>query len=323
MLYRREGQPPEEAAFLIDHGSLRRRLSRRSLSALKALLLLEQWRSLTGLEELEQRFQMHTGQISALADTAAHLLRGLASLLGAHQPDSGRVEELRALAWSVRYGLPLHLREFHRQFGGLLHRGDLGALDRAGFDSLAELLRASPGDLADVIKSERKVQYINKIMDKLKEEIDMSTNPEVVSGTARGAAVPDPGYPQLIEIEGDYERERYLIRINGRPVRLTGKSFKYLARLAHQRVHGRSGWVFKEDLEAGFNQARYLYRMKSEINDSFPTSWPIVENNRLGYYRLALEPERIRINTDKIRNHPDFEVRSLVESETAAEQRAN
>ena len=120
--------------------------------------------------------------------------------------------------------------------------------------------------------------------------------------------------PETIEIDGSYERERYLVKINGFPVRLTGKSFKYFIKLAWSRLNGESGWLYKDDIEHGFNQARYLYRMKGEISQGLNSNWPIFENNRLGYYRLNADPSKIKVNLDNLRNHPDFEVRSLAES---------
>ncbi|RME23046.1 MAG: hypothetical protein D6800_10360, partial [Candidatus Zixiibacteriota bacterium] len=124
------------------------------------------------------------------------------------------------------------------------------------------------------------------------------------------------GEPQLLEIDGSPCGERFLVRINGFNVPLTGKSFKYLTKLAWFRLHGDSGWIYKEDIEVGFNQARYLYRMKNEISSGVQANWPLVENNRLGYYRLALPPERIRINLDNLREHPDWEVRRIALGET-------
>lgn len=118
--------------------------------------------------------------------------------------------------------------------------------------------------------------------------------------------------PEMIEIDGSYEKERYLVKINGLPVRLTGKSFKYFIKLAWSRLNGESGWIYKEEIEHGFNQARYLYRMKGEINRGLNAEWPIVENNRLGYYRLNADPSKIRINIDNLKNHPDYEVRALI-----------
>ena len=69
-----------------------------------------------------------------------------------------------------------------------------------------------------------------------------------------------------------------------------------------------TGWVYKEDIEMGFNQARYLYRMKNEIAAGINMDWPVFENNRLGYYRLKMEPAQISINMDNLKDHPDFEL---------------
>ena len=118
--------------------------------------------------------------------------------------------------------------------------------------------------------------------------------------------------PESVEIVGTFDRERYLVKINGFPVRLTGKSFKYFTKLAWSRMKRESGWVYKEDIEVGFNQARYLYRMKNEINADLNSQWPIIENNRLGYYRLSIDPEKIQIHTRNLQDHPDYEIRSLV-----------
>lgn len=120
--------------------------------------------------------------------------------------------------------------------------------------------------------------------------------------------------PRTVEIDGTYEADRFLVRIDGFPVRLTGKSFKYLTKLAWSRVNDATGWMYKEDIEVGFNQARYLYRMKNEITASFRSAWPVIENNRLGYYRLQIDPGKIRLNVDNLKVHPDYELRSLFES---------
>ena len=54
--------------------------------------------------------------------------------------------------------------------------------------------------------------------------------------------------------------------------------------------------------------------MKNEINAGIRSNWPVVENNRLGYYRLQIDPDKIRLNLDNLKSHPDFELRSLFES---------
>ena len=117
--------------------------------------------------------------------------------------------------------------------------------------------------------------------------------------------------PVSIEIDGTYQGDRFVVKIDGFPVHLTGKSFKYFTKLAWARAHQDTGWIYKEDIEVGFNQARYLYRMKNEINMSLRSSWPIFENNRLGYYRLDIEPTKISFNLENLKTHPDYEVQVL------------
>jgi hypothetical protein len=118
--------------------------------------------------------------------------------------------------------------------------------------------------------------------------------------------------PTMVEINGCYERERYLVRLDGHPFRLTGKSFRYLTMLAFRRLTDANGWIYKDEIEPGFNQARYLYRLKQEIQ-SGGSAWSVFENNRLGYYRLDLEPSRLRVNFDQLKRHPDYQLRKLAD----------
>ncbi|MCX6826281.1 MAG: hypothetical protein NTV06_03280 [candidate division Zixibacteria bacterium] len=126
-------------------------------------------------------------------------------------------------------------------------------------------------------------------------------------------------WPAIIELDGSYEAERYLIKIDGVPIRLTGKSFKYLAKLACARLNSacpagkNDGWIYKDNIEIGFNQARYLYRLKQEINGQGRDDWSVFENNRLGHYRLDLKPSQIRFNLDNLRSNPDYELQQIAE----------
>ena len=83
--------------------------------------------------------------------------------------------------------------------------------------------------------------------------------------------------------------------------------------MACSRLLGGDGWIYKDDIEAGFNQARYLYRLKQEMKRGGGFSWSIFENNRLGYYRLDLDPAKIKVNIDNLKNHHDFEVRQMAD----------
>jgi len=116
-----------------------------------------------------------------------------------------------------------------------------------------------------------------------------------------------------IEIDGTYNgKRRYSVRFDKHQIWLRGKSFTYLVKLAYARRAGGKGWIYKTDIEVGDNQARYLYRLKLEIQSQIgDVDGAIVENNREGYYRLAFEPRNIRINEDNLRDFPDVSIRQL------------
>ena len=307
-LYQRLDRAVEDALVLLPEEHRRRPVDYRIASTLKGTLLLDEWRRLTPIVRLEEQYSVHLGKIQEIAAGTAHLLAALASLVKSVDLDSPHIERLRSLAFSVRYGLPSSFRFWWRHFAGTLTRADFGTLHRAGINSLPELVKQSEESLARLLGDCAKTSIIKKISISLKEEVDMQS-------TSTGAAAALATRPQMIEIDGSYEADRYLVRINGLPVRLTGKSFKYLTKLAWSRLKDASGWIFKEDIEVGFNQARYLYRMKNEISAGFQSDWPVVENNRLGYYRLHIEPDKIKLNVDNLKSHPDYELRSLFDSE--------
>jgi len=114
-----------------------------------------------------------------------------------------------------------------------------------------------------------------------------------------------------LEIDGSFDQERYLIKWNGVEVLLTGKSFKYLTKLAHRKKHGRSGWIYKEDIEPGFNQAKYIYRMNNELRNILGDDVPALKSNKLGYYQLGVDSDQISFNEENLKKYPDWEIRNL------------
>jgi helicase len=303
MLYQRFDHSVEEAVPLLPENHRRQPLSYRQSAALKALLLLDDWCRLTPVQKLEERYQLHLGQIISLGETAAHLVGGMAALIEAEDVESPAVAALRDLAFSLRRGLPAPLIELYRRAGDLLIRAEMLALFSEGITTAGELSHLSDDRLEEIIKDKTRASQLRKRIGELAEEVVMKSTMQ--NAPAFGST------PQSVEVDGSFERDRYLVKIDGFPVRLTGKSFKYFAKLAWWRRRQPSGWVYKDDIEIGFNQARYLYRMKNEINAELRADWPIIENNRLGYYRLDIDPGRIQINLDNLKNHPDYEIRSL------------
>ncbi len=312
MLYQHFDEAVDEAGVLLGDCRLSEPLPYRVAATVKALMLLEQWRRMTPVKQLEERFQMHLGQMLSLGDTAAHLVCGLASLIEAEDRDSLAAGKLRELTFSLRWGIPASMQELHRHFRQIFNRSDFASLQQAGIETVPQLGKLSEDELKEVIQGKRKLARLQKRLQSIGKEFDMNHDVATVSQSVQRGGPPLVTSPRSVEIDGSYERERYLVKIDGFPVRLTGKSFKYFTKLAWSRLHSESGWIYKEDLEIGFNQARYLYRMKNEINSCLKCDWPVIENNRLGYYRLSADPSQVQLNVECLRNHPDWEVRSLV-----------
>lgn len=136
-----------------------------------------------------------------------------------------------------------------------------------------------------------------------------SVAPHRRSRTSRAISAGTGFAPTSLELDGGACGERFLARVDGAAVPLTAKSFKYLLKLAVARLMGEDGWIYKDEIEAGFNQARYLYRMRGELESGLAgVRWAVYENNRLGYYRLGLEAAAISVNLETLVENPDFEI---------------
>ncbi|MFH2036045.1 MAG: DEAD/DEAH box helicase [Candidatus Zixiibacteriota bacterium] len=275
-------------------------------SRLKALFILKDWASGTPVERLEQRYQLHHGQIINLAELSAWLIVSVGRLIHAVDCNSNLPHHLEELAFGIQFGINPMMREIYFGLGAILNRLDIIQLERRGLTTLADINRAGRDTLAEIIQP-------NSKLDKIIEKINIQNKEQKMEkGKFSRQSLELSSFPSIVEFDGNYEKERYLVKVDGFPVRLTGKSFKYLVKLASSRVLSNEGWVYKDDIEIGFNQARYLYRLKQEMK-SGGVSWPIFENNRLGYYRLDLNPEKIRFNIDNLKNHPDFELRQMAD----------
>jgi helicase len=310
-LYRRLDHRIEEVSQMLPENHRTEALSYRAAAALKASLLLEQWCELESVAHLEEQYHIHLGQIQTLGQAVSHLLRAVAMLIRAGDTASESPGLLDAHAFSVRCGLPPEMQRMHERLSRALQRSDFVVIRNHGVESLEELCELPDEELGKMFTSRDKHNRVMQLLATIREEDEMQPATQT-----RSLAV--ISQPRSIDIDGSCESDRYLVRIDGYSVRLTGKSFKYLVKLAWSRLTRDAGWIYKEDIEVGFNQARYLYRMKNEIAAGFSSSWPIIENNRLGYYRLKIDPDRIRINEESIRRHPDHEIRSMLEQRPVA-----
>ncbi|MFH1700589.1 MAG: DEAD/DEAH box helicase [Candidatus Zixiibacteriota bacterium] len=266
-----------------------------------AFLLID-WKSGLSALDIENDYHLHLGMMDSLARQMAWLLSSSAAVIKTIDNYSKLPGLLNGLAFSAGTGLPIELKEIHDAVGNILHRGEILNLYRNEIFDLKEMLDKGPAIISQNIFSEIRLNKIERQFQKIKEN-KMNANVNITR-------IAD-SWPQSIEIDGTAVRERFRVRINGQTINLTGKSFKYLCRLAWSRLTRDNGWLYKEDLEQGFNQARYLYRLRQEIGRDFLPGWPLYENNRSGYYRLAAPPDSIKVNVDALNDNPDFEIRKM------------
>jgi len=118
----------------------------------------------------------------------------------------------------------------------------------------------------------------------------------------------------MLHIVGTLQGERRLIVWGSQCAYLTPKCFKFLAKLAVAAAVDPGRWVKRDELEKGDNQARYLYRLRGELESqcvNLPELW---ENNRRGSYRLTLVPERLQVDWDGLLGNDDWDLVTWVKA---------
>ncbi len=112
----------------------------------------------------------------------------------------------------------------------------------------------------------------------------------------------------ILHLLGTRCGERLEIRWGKQQIYLTPKCFKFLAKLGVAAAVEPDRWVRRDELERGENQARYLYRLKYEMESQcidLPVLW---ENNRKGAYRLTLPMHRVSVNWSVLAESDDYDL---------------
>ena len=121
-----------------------------------------------------------------------------------------------------------------------------------------------------------------------------------------------PSSQPMLHLVGTSSGERREVRWGDARARLTPKCFKFLVKLAVARAGAPTRWVQRDELERGENQARYLYRLKGELEAQCGELPPLWENNRRGGYRLIVPPDCIRIDWERLEQVDDWDLKNWV-----------
>jgi helicase len=264
------------------------------LQNLKTCFLLEEWIERAEIKELEKKYQIRAGQIYQIGEQTGWLCSTAALIAQFQLPEL--YPFLSTLAARLRQGLSaegLYLATFKIEDLG---RNRILALERAGLIDRNSIVTAG---------LEQMKKYLpEKIAQALLDKLSAEKTPDIPQ--------PEEATGKLsICIEGRPVKNRYSVIINNQSLTLPAKSFMLLTKLAVALVNNPDGWVHKDQLESGFNQSRYISRLKKELLPYLPEGYNLIENNRLGGYRLNLTKENLKVEWGNLEKVEDEEVRSL------------
>jgi helicase len=275
-------------------------LDRGTTSRIRLVLALHDWTLGRDLREIESDCGIHAGTIQNAGETIGWLTESAFVLLGTLGIPVRRRAFLKKLSFECRHGVPSACRRLHSIAGRHLSRCQLLALYREGISTPHALLSSDRSFLAGIIGHSRLEALMESVHGKVYE-----------TDRSYGKAGRVDGVPRRLHLTGLTFRDRFRISLLGVPILLTPKSFKYLFKLAAHRKLGGDGWLDKEQLEPGFNQARYLYNLKKEMGTSHGRD--LIENDRRGAYRIAVPPDEIAFDFASLTGFEDFEVADLTQ----------
>lgn len=275
-------------------------MDQAAVSRIGRALAVSEWCHGVGMMELENSYYIPAGGLLNISELCAWLAEScgaFARILDLPKP----VQALfKRMAFSLRYGIEPELRPLWKALKNIVSRDELYALSAHGIRTAKGLFDRSGEELEKILGAVKTDEIMKLIENKMSQR---NSKEDKMNGSQTYKLI----------LEGRSNRDRLTVKFFGRELPLTLKSFKYLAKLACAKYlnHGENGWLHKDDLEPGFNQARYIYNLKKELGLSKNQS--VLENNRSGYYRLNLNPEEIVVNLDNLKEIQDFELKTIAE----------
>lgn len=277
------------------------RVNKNTISRIRLVLALHDWIDGRDIVEIEKEYGIYSGTIHAAGDTIGWLAEAAFRLMGVDGLPFRRRIPLKRLSFEVRFGLPASARKLHAAVTDHLSRQEILSLGENGISTPAELMASDKSFLSNLIGNSKLEVVLKKLME---------SPASAMVPPAERRSVGDRCSVTL-NFTGATARDRYRVLLCDRPLLLTAKSFKYLFKLAAQKKLDSDGWLDKEQLEPGFNQARYLYNLKRELGGARVAGQDLIENDRRGGYRLSLASDEIAFDLKALSRLDDFEIVEL------------
>jgi hypothetical protein len=254
------------------------------------------WISPTATVDIEERYRLSVGAVVQLAEQVSWLLDAAAAAAAAIGSPDKQVASLFRLSAAVARGYDLPDAVFPRLGFRPEERDLVWSLFNKGIVAASDLSENSRPLLSRLLGPERAAAAIAECQRTLNR-----ANPKTKE---------DPQMPRL-RLPTIERRNRVVIRYADTDIDVTAKSFNYLFKLAAGRLLSSEGWLDKEEIEPGFNQAKNIYRVKQELKRFGTGLEGYIENNKSGRYRLSLDPQQIQVDFDSMESCADQELTEL------------
>jgi helicase len=243
-------QPPELFQSLQDYRDLNLKPS------LAAFLFAIEWCSGMPTQTLEAYFQKGAGGLKRDSSALCWILRGIERIIRAiHSPAPAGAEAipgLEILIERLQYGIDARLLPLAKAAG--LDREFIKRLYDGGVISLEHLYQADMSILRSLLPKTA-VTRIEKWRQKYTSEISAIYTP-----------VSDNFMAPNIKFTGNIVKLRNEVIIDGRSIYLQGRLYAYLHKLWWEHI-GKGGFVHKDALDTGPNQAKYISRLRRLLRE--------------------------------------------------------
>jgi helicase len=287
----RRSVSPELAKMVADDYVL----SEEQNVRLKAAFLLLDWIGDETTKEIELKYHINVGSIQQVGEAVAWLLDTAAGTAALLNRQSDFVVELRQLTDGVALGFDLSDTDLGRTGLSSEQRDVVWKLFGAGIISAEQFCEANRDKIIAAAGDELAETLINRFK---------SMNEK------NGQSIQEVNMSQL-RLRGLLRGDRVYFNFKNKEIDITAKSYNYLFKLTAARLLNPDGWLAKDEIEPGFNQAKNIYRVKQELKRFATGLEQRIENNGAGYYRINLSPEQIKIDFDSMKSFCDLELAEL------------
>jgi replicative superfamily II helicase len=271
----------------------------------KLCFLLSEWITPESTLYLEGKYFCRSGQIEQIGKRASWLLDSACGIAKIMNKDRRLIHFLKRLSLMVNFGVNEDGLKLARLRVSGLGRDYIWSLVNGGLTSPRRIKQAKIEELERLIPRQA-AQSLKERIEEGPRKHKSKVTPGLKNKRTRG------DIPVLL-LDGTPVRDRFLVMVNGKKVALPAKSFKYLVKLVWAACKNEDGWIHKNDFEPGENQTRYLHRLKKQIKPYLDPAQALLENNRLGSYRLGVSKDKIKINASSLLKNPDIEMKKMAE----------